>query len=90
MSLRQPRVHELKSIQRRRWQSAVSEKPLQRRDKNVSSWPVTAMRFGLDSADAVNLCMFAFLGPAYLISVGYMDPGNWATDIEGVPNSIMS
>lgn len=24
----------------------------------------------------------AFLGPAYLISVGYMDPGNWATDIE--------
>ncbi|MEJ7610527.1 MAG: Nramp family divalent metal transporter [Ferruginibacter sp.] len=27
--------------------------------------------------------ILAFLGPAYLISVGYMDPGNWATDIEG-------
>jgi manganese transport protein len=27
--------------------------------------------------------MFAFAGPAYLISVGYMDPGNWATDLEG-------
>jgi manganese transport protein len=27
--------------------------------------------------------IFSFLGPAYLISVGYMDPGNWATDIEG-------
>lgn len=27
--------------------------------------------------------MFAFFGPAYLVSVGYMDPGNWATDIEG-------
>lgn len=26
--------------------------------------------------------MFAFAGPAYLVSVGYMDPGNWATDIE--------
>lgn len=26
---------------------------------------------------------FAFLGPAYLISVGYMDPGNWATDLAG-------
>src|SRR4051812_26997175 len=26
---------------------------------------------------------FAFLGPAYLVSVGYMDPGNWATDIAG-------
>jgi manganese transport protein len=27
--------------------------------------------------------LFAFAGPAYLISVGYMDPGNWATDLEG-------
>jgi manganese transport protein len=25
--------------------------------------------------------LFAFVGPAYLVSVGYMDPGNWATDI---------
>src|SRR5688572_20304514 len=24
----------------------------------------------------------AFSGPAYLVSVGYMDPGNWATDLE--------
>lgn len=27
--------------------------------------------------------LFAFFGPAYLVSVGYMDPGNWATDIAG-------
>ena len=27
--------------------------------------------------------LFSFLGPAYLVSVGYMDPGNWATDLEG-------
>jgi len=27
--------------------------------------------------------ILAFLGPAYLISVGYMDPGNWATDLAG-------
>ncbi len=27
--------------------------------------------------------IFSFLGPAYLVSVGYMDPGNWATDIAG-------
>ena len=26
---------------------------------------------------------FAFIGPAYLVSVGYMDPGNWATDLQG-------
>lgn len=27
--------------------------------------------------------VLSFFGPAYLISVGYMDPGNWATDIAG-------
>jgi manganese transport protein len=26
---------------------------------------------------------FGFFGPAYLVSVGYMDPGNWATDLAG-------
>ena len=27
--------------------------------------------------------LFMFFGPAYLVSVGYMDPGNWATDLAG-------
>jgi manganese transport protein len=27
--------------------------------------------------------LFAFAGPGYLVAVGYMDPGNWATDLEG-------
>lgn len=27
--------------------------------------------------------LLSFVGPAYLVSVGYMDPGNWATDIAG-------
>ncbi|HLP33672.1 MAG TPA: Nramp family divalent metal transporter [Bacteroidia bacterium] len=27
--------------------------------------------------------LLAYIGPAYLVSVGYMDPGNWATDIAG-------
>src|SRR5882757_7141389 len=27
--------------------------------------------------------ILTFLGPAYLVSVGYMDPGNWATDLQG-------
>jgi len=27
--------------------------------------------------------LLAFSGPAFLVSVGYMDPGNWATDIAG-------
>src|SRR6266849_9240656 len=25
----------------------------------------------------------AFAGPAFLVSVGYMDPGNWGTDLQG-------
>jgi manganese transport protein len=27
--------------------------------------------------------VLAYFGPAYLVSVGYMDPGNWATDLQG-------
>jgi manganese transport protein len=27
--------------------------------------------------------LFAFIGPGYMVSVGYMDPGNWATDLAG-------
>src|SRR5712672_3417391 len=27
--------------------------------------------------------ILAFAGPGYLVAVGYMDPGNWATDIQG-------
>ncbi len=27
--------------------------------------------------------LFAFMGPGYMVSVGYMDPGNWATDLAG-------
>src|ERR1700716_2712990 len=27
--------------------------------------------------------MLAFLGPGLMVAVGYMDPGNWATDLAG-------
>src|SRR3972149_200227 len=27
--------------------------------------------------------LLPFLGPAFIVSVGYMDPGNWGTDIDG-------
>lgn len=41
-----------------------------------------------ESVDATNPVkgwrkILSFLGPAYLVSVGYMDPGNWATDLQG-------
>jgi len=32
--------------------------------------------------------LLAFAGPAYMVSVGYMDPGNWATDIAGAASSV--
>ncbi len=41
-----------------------------------ASVPVSALRGGWRK-------LLAFAGPAYLVSVGYMDPGNWATDIAG-------
>lgn len=40
----------------------------------------------VDTTGAVNKGwrrVLAFFGPAYLVSVGYMDPGNWATDLAG-------
>ena len=37
----------------------------------------------IDSKKGIGKKILAFMGPAYLISVGYMDPGNWATDIAG-------
>ena len=27
--------------------------------------------------------LFSFLGPGFLVTVGFIDPGNWATNIEG-------
>ena len=39
-------------------------------------------RSGANSSNPLKR-MFSFMGPAYLVSVGYMDPGNWATDLEG-------
>src|ERR1700760_2123651 len=37
------------------------------------------------SSSALDLLrkIIAFAGPGYLVAVGYMDPGNWATDIAG-------
>jgi manganese transport protein len=30
--------------------------------------------------------MAAFSGPGFLVAVGYMDPGNWATDLAAARN----
>jgi len=38
---------------------------------------------GVSSSPVYWRRLLGFLGPGFLISVGYMDPGNWATDIAG-------
>ena len=48
-----------------------------RRDTDEESEFITLVWF-----DALE-CVTAFAGPGYLVAVGYMDPGNWATDIAG-------
>lgn len=47
------------------------------------SLPEVHASVGLSRSSAWWRRMMGFLGPGFLIAVGYMDPGNWATDIAG-------
>ena len=57
----------------------------------MASAPSPLGRFSSDSRGSVPVVaggsswrrLLAFAGPGYLVAVGYMDPGNWATDIGG-------
>jgi manganese transport protein len=56
--------------------------------KSKESHPQTSLSevhgsIKVDSSMSFKKKLLAFLGPAYMVSVGYMDPGNWATDIAG-------
>ncbi len=58
------------------------------RTNNFSDHPHTSLSEVHDTIDTTKSVnrgkrILAFLGPAYLVSVGYMDPGNWATDLAG-------
>ena len=59
-----------------RTQRVITETPAQQSLADVHSSVETSYTSGWRR-------LFAFAGPAYLVSVGYMDPGNWATDLEG-------
>jgi manganese transport protein len=55
---------------------------------NKSSQPTSSLSevhgtVNIDPKMSFGKKLLAFLGPAYMVSVGYMDPGNWATDIAG-------
>lgn len=54
------------------------------RDKSLSGKSLSEVNASVDITTRSSWRkVLAFLGPAYLVSVGYMDPGNWATDIAG-------
>ena len=52
---------------------------------NVAERSLSEVHGSIDTSKAGSKWkkVLAFFGPAYLVSVGYMDPGNWATDIAG-------
>ncbi len=52
-------------------------------EKHISEVSLSEVHGSIDTAKTGWKKIFSFLGPAYLISVGYMDPGNWATDLQG-------
>ena len=67
---------------------AVATKPL----ADVSGWRFPRLRPSLPEAHrtvaipagaSVWRKVLAFAGPGYMVAVGYMDPGNWATDLAG-------
>ncbi len=52
-------------------------------EKNIKEASLSEVHGSIDIGKIGWKRIFSFLGPAYLISVGYMDPGNWATDLQG-------
>ncbi|TCS83497.1 Nramp family divalent metal transporter [Tepidibacillus fermentans] len=56
----------------------MNTKPLNR---SVSTTAIEQFRQFFDKCSLKK--WLPFMGPAYLVSVGYIDPGNWATNIEG-------
>lgn len=62
---------------------SIHEIPLPRRHWLVEEFEHTRELFVRYGSWTVLKRALLFFGPAFIVSVGYMDPGNWATDIEG-------
>lgn len=54
-----------------------------RREKHTNSLPEVFSSINIPKDAGFWRKLFAFAGPGLMIAVGYMDPGNWATDIAG-------
>src|SRR5215218_1325403 len=66
-----PKVNE--PVSRRAW----------RKDANAPSLPEVHRSVLVPKHFGFWRKMLAFSGPGFLVAVGYMDPGNWATDLQG-------
>ena len=64
---------------------AVSKprKPHWRLERTSPSLPEVHETVGIPAGLSFWRKLLAFSGPGYLVAVGYMDPGNWATDLAG-------
>ncbi len=54
-----------------------------RSDRQAPSLPEVHKSIPVPQTASILKKLLAFAGPGYLVAVGYMDPGNWATDIAG-------
>src|SRR5271155_4878889 len=61
----------------------VSPRPVWRRTLGEVSLPEVHRSIGIPGGASFWKKMAAFSGPGFLVAVGYMDPGNWATDLQG-------
>ena len=62
---------------------ATVESPAWRSHLDAASLPESNATIPVPQGGSWVRRLLAFAGPGYMISVGYMDPGNWATDIAG-------
>ena len=53
------------------------------RPRQASSLPEVYRSISVPASASNARKLFAFAGPGYLVAVGYIDPGNWATAIAG-------
>jgi len=61
----------------------MSSKNAWRSEHKTPSLPEVHRSVAVPTGASIWRKLFAFAGPGYLVAVGYMDPGNWATDIAG-------
>jgi manganese transport protein len=61
----------------------IPQTPAWRRDRGVPSLVDMFASVGTARKGPFWRKLLAFLGPGYLVAVGYMDPGNWATSLAG-------